>query len=237
MKKLLTLATTIVLVGTVSAQMSAGAKAGLTYSSYGTKIDPEPTEKVDAESGIGFHLGGYLTYMFSDKIGLRPELLYDSRGIKSTETSSTTTDLFGTVTTTKTETESKGSLSYLEVPILLNFQLSDALSLQAGPALGFLMSAKSKFDSTTTTTVTDGGDTTTSTASVSGDDSSTEGLRGMELGLCVGGIFETEGGLNFGVRYWRGLSTLNEETDFGTTTVKTNANVIQVSVGYSFIKE
>ena len=33
------------------------------------------------------------------------------------------------------------------------------------------------------------------------------------------------------------LSTLNSDTDFGSTTVKTHANVIQFSVGYAFIKD
>lgn len=99
------------------------------------------------------------------------------------------------------------------------------------------MSSKSTFDGTTTTTTTTGGQSTTTTTSVSGDSDSKEGLRGMELGAVLGVVYELESGLNFGLRYWRGLSTLNEETDFGPVSVKTNANVLQVSVGYTFIKD
>lgn len=217
------------MIATVSfAQLNVGGKAGLNYSIYGTKVDPEPDPKPESDSGIGFHVGAYMEYMFSDNLGIRPELLYSARGTKSTDES--TFDLFGSTVTTKTE--SNNTLSYIELPILLAFKPSENFGIHFGPGLGFLMSSKSKFDQTTTTTV--GGSSTTTTSS--GDSDSKEGLRGMELGLCVGGAYELESGLNFGLRYWRGLSTLNEETDFGGTTAKTNANVFQLSIGYTFMK-
>jgi hypothetical protein len=90
-----------------------------------------------------------------------------------------------------------------------------------------------KYTSDGTSTVTIGSSTTSSSYSVevSGSDAK-EGLRGTEIGLCVGGAYETEGGLNFGLRYWRGVTTINEETDF----VKQYTNLIQLSVGYTFLK-
>ncbi len=237
MKKTILALTTVLVGGSAMAQLNVGAKVGLNYSIYGTKIDPEPDEAPDAATGIGFHLGGYMEYMFSDNIGIRPELLFSTRGTKETETTTTTTDIFGITTVSETESENTGTLSYLEIPILLTYKANDNLSFQAGPGLGFLMSSKTKFDATTTTRTTSGGNTTTTTSSVSGDSDSKEGLRGMELGAVVGVTYELESGLNFGLRYWRGLSTLNEETDFGPVSVKTNANVLQVSVGYTFIKD
>ncbi|MFN3963508.1 MAG: porin family protein [Fimbriimonadaceae bacterium] len=218
------------------AQLTIGAKLGLNYSIYGTKIDPEPEEKPESDSGLGFHLGGYLVYDFSDKLGFRPELLYSARRVSFKDETTSTQSIFGTTITTKTETDGSATASYLEVPLLLNYKASDALSFQVGPGIGLLMGYKSKYDSKTTTTTTTGGTTTTTTSESSGDTSSKEGLRGMELGLAVGGVFELESGLNFGLRYWRGLSTFNEQTEFGPATVKTHANVIQFSIGYSFIK-
>jgi hypothetical protein len=218
------------------AQLNIGGKAGLNYSSYGTKVDPEPEEKPEAATGIGFHVGAYLEFMFSDKIGIRPELLYSARKTSDTETNTATFDFFGTTTTTKTESDNNTTLSYLEVPILLNYKVNDRFSFQVGPGLGLLMSAKNKFDATTTTTTTTGGSSTTTTTTSSGDSDSKEGLRGLEIGAVAGINYELESGLSFGLRYWRGLSTLNEVTDFGAATVKTNANVLQVSVGYAFLK-
>jgi hypothetical protein len=236
MKKLILGVAACTVAFTASAQMNIGGKAGLNYSSYGTKVDPEPEEKPEAATGIGFHVGGYLEFMFSDKVGIRPELLFSARKTSDTETSTTTFDLFGTTTTAKTESDNKTTFSYLELPILLNYKLSDNFSFQVGPGFGLLMSAKNKFDATTTTTTTTGGSSTTTTTETSGDSDSKEGLRGLELGAVAGINYELESGLSVGLRYWRGLSTLNEETDFGGATVKTNANVLQVSVGYAFLK-
>ena len=236
MKKIILAVAACMAVMTASAQLTIGGKAGLNYSSYGTKVDPEPEEKLEAATGIGFHVGAYMEFMFSDKIGIRPELLYSARKTSDTETGTSTFDLFGTTTTIKTESDNKSTFSYLEVPILLNYKVNDNFSFQVGPGLGLLMSAKNKFDATTTTTTTTGGSSTTTTTEESGDSDSKEGLRGLELGAVAGINYELESGLSFGLRYWRGLSTLNEETDFGGGTVKTNANVFQLSLGYAFVK-
>lgn len=236
MKKTILALTTVLVGGSAMAQINVGAKAGLNYSIYGTKIDPEPDEKPESATGLGFHLGGYLEFMFSDNIGIRPELLFSARKTSDTQTTTTTSETFGTTIVAKTESDVKNTLSYLEIPLLLNYKANDNLSFQVGPGLGFLMSSKSTFDGTTTTTTTTGGQSTTTTTSVSGDSDSKEGLRGMELGAVLGVVYELESGLNFGLRYWRGLNTLNDETEFGPVTVKTNANVLQFSVGYTFLK-
>lgn len=236
MKKTILVMATVVVAGTAAAQVNVGGKVGLNYSIYGTKIDPEPDEKPESATGLGFHLGGYLEFMFSDNIGIRPELLFSARKTSDTQTTTSTTETFGTTIVAKTESDVKNTLSYLEIPLLLNYKANDNLSFQVGPGLGFLMSSKSTFDGTTTTTTTTGGQSTTTTTSVSGDSDSKEGLRGMELGAVLGVVYELESGLNFGLRYWRGLNTLNDETEFGPVTVKTNANVLQFSVGYTFLK-
>jgi len=236
-KPLVFAAVGFLVAGTASAQLTVGAKAGLNYSIYGTKIDPEPEEKPESGSGIGFHVGGFLNYNLSDKIGLRTELLYSARGTSYTDESTSTTSILGITSTTKTETDGSATASYLELPIMVNFQASEALSFHAGPGLGFLMGYKTKFDSKSTTTTTTGGSSTTTTSESSGDSDSKEGIRGMEIGLTLGGAYQLENGLSFGLRYWRGLSTFNEDTEGGPVTVKTNANVIQFSVGYAFIKD
>ncbi|MBK6832507.1 MAG: hypothetical protein IPG92_18030 [Flavobacteriales bacterium] len=70
---------------------------------------------------------------------------------------------------------------------------------------------------------------------ISGSDV-TDGLRKLEVGAVVGMIYETASGVNFGLRYWRGLNTINEDTSFGDATVKSYTNLIQFSLGFSFIK-
>lgn len=240
MKKILVAVVALALGTAASAQLNIGAKVGLNYTSIGTKIDPEPDEKPDATSGIGFHLGGYLQYNLSDKIGLRPELLYSIRGFKDESSTSSSQTLFGTTIVTETTSEDKGNYSYVEVPLLLAYNVSENFAIHVGPGIGLLMGGKVKSEGETTTTTTTGGSSTTTTSSYSGEASGsdvTEGVRKMELGAVIGLGYQLESGLGFNLRYWRGLNTVNEETDFGGVEVKSNTNLIQFSVSYAFIKD
>lgn len=217
-----------------NAQTMIGAKVGLNYSIYGTSEGDDVPDgaEIDTESssGIGFHVGGYFQYNFSESLGIRPELLFSMRNTKEDLAEETSTTVGGITSTSKTTGDSKGSLGYIEIPVLLAIQAGDHLGLHIGPGVGILMSAKYSNSGSTTTSITGLPDTTTDFDSeVSGSDAK-EGLRGAEVGLCAGAVYELESGLNFGLRYWRGLSSLNEETDL----VKTHANVFQFSIGWNF---
>ncbi|HEX2617714.1 MAG TPA: porin family protein [Flavobacteriales bacterium] len=220
-------------------QLSIGAKAGLNYTIESVSIDPEPDEKPDNGSGIGFHVGGFLQYNFSDMLGIRPELLYSMRGFQADETTTTVFAIGNQVTTVKNTAENKSSYSYIEVPILLSIQPSEAFSIHVGPGFGLLMGGKVKSEGTMETTVVDGGDVTTSTSSFSVEASGsnvTDGLRKLEIAAVIGLGYQLESGLGFNLRYWRGLNSINEDTDLGGTEVKYNTNLFQFSVCYAFIK-
>jgi len=236
-----TIGASLIFATGLMAQVTIGAKLGLNYTAISTSYTPEPTQKPDNPSGIGFHVGGYLQYNFTDAIGFRPELLYSLRGFQQNNTTTTSYTIFGSTTTTTTASKDNTGLSYLEIPLLLSFNLNEHLSFQAGPGLGLLMGGKVKSSGTSTTVTTDGSGTSTSSSSAydvtrSGSDV-TKDLTKLEIGLCVGGIFELHNGLNFGLRYWRGLNTVNDKTDFGNgNTIKQYTNLLQISIGYSFVK-
>jgi hypothetical protein len=228
-------------IGTIaSGQTLVGGKLGLNYTLISTTIDPEPDEAPDQGSGVGFHIGGYVQLSISDHVGVRPELLFSMRGFQEDRiTTSTSTGPFGTTVTDRSESENRTSYNYVEVPLLLSFQAGQKFGVQIGPGLGLLMGGKVKSSGSHTQTVTDGGTTTTTTTdfeeTTRGSDV-TDDLRKVEIGGVVGMIYETEGGVNFGIRYWRGLNTLNDDTSFGDLTVKSYTNLFLVSLGYSFIK-
>jgi len=101
--------------------ISFGVKAGLSISnekvsSNGFSASPS--------SLVGFHGGAYLTAMFSDHLGLQPELLYSGQGYKSGSTSV--------------------HVNYITIPILVRYNVNDLISFHAGPQIGFLASAKAK---------------------------------------------------------------------------------------------
>lgn len=218
-----------------NAQTMAGGKLGLNYNIYSSKAGDDAPDGTESESnsGIGFHVGGYFQYNFSDNIGIRPELLFSTRSTKSDLDDETSFTVGSITTTTKTTGETTSSLSYIEIPLLLAIGAGDNLDIHVGPGFGLLMGAKYKSEGDQTTSVTGLPDQTTSFDNeVSGEDAK-EGLRGTEIGLCIGGVYNLESGLNFGLRYWRGLNTLNEDTDL----YKTTANVIQLSIGWNFMDE
>ncbi|MEY3398074.1 MAG: hypothetical protein RL220_668 [Bacteroidota bacterium] len=209
--------------GTASAQMTFGAKAGLNYSIVTTNFkEGEKPDDWENASGIGFHIGGFMNYDINDNLHFRPELLYSSRGTSSSST--TEIDILGVVT--KVETDEKSSTNYLEIPLLLALGANDGFQLHVGPSVNLLMGGKATLDNKTTV----GGVTTEESVEVSGSDF-TDGMSGLDLGLVVGAGMTTDSGLGFGLRYQRGLTSINSEN---TDQVVSNWNVVQASVSYSF---
>jgi len=212
---------------TAQAQFEIGGKAGLNYHFQNVgrgESAPDNFTLPEGDSGLGFHFGGFLKIGLSDNVYVRPELLYSTR--TSVRTTSSSLTILGI--STDVEREDRSTLQYLEVPVLLGFHLSRNLSLQAGPGFGVLSGNKVK--TTGTQRVTAGGQTVTN--SLDGTSNSTEGLRSVELAGVLGLGYHADNGLDIGIRYWRGLNTLNENTDL----VKVNQNVVQFSVGFAFLR-
>jgi len=211
-----------------NAQFDLGGKAGFNYHFESVSTGdaaPAGSEDPKAYDGPGLHIGAFASFDLNDDLYLRPELLYSTRNSK--ESISSSLALAGTTTTIDADVRS--TLSYLELPILLGYRLNDRFSLQAGPALGFLMSSKVTLNGTSTVTA----DGQTTTTSLDTEDTSTEGLRSTEVAAVIGMGYRMDNGLDLGLRYWRGLTTLEEETDL----TKTHQNLVQVSVGYAFLKD
>lgn len=120
MKKITTLVFAC-LVGTVvyGQGISGGVKAGLnlanqTFSGNGYTTSPSFLPSI--------HGGAYLTAMFTEHLGLQPELLYSVQGAKSGD--------------------QKYKLGYVTVPVLIRYSVNDLISFHAGPQIGILASAK-----------------------------------------------------------------------------------------------
>jgi hypothetical protein len=79
MKKILV---SLVLVAICSATLWAqglgfGIKAGANISNTNISSDDY---SLDTKSKFGFHGGVFFTFMFSEKLGIQPELLYSTQG-------------------------------------------------------------------------------------------------------------------------------------------------------------
>lgn len=220
----------------IQAQLSYGAKAGLNYSVISVNVKQGSSEDIENPSGVGFHLGGYANYSLSEKLSLRPELLFNSCKTKDkSETTSSTKsfdDNLNEITiTTRDEEEDKSSFNYILIPLLADYSVSNNISLQVGPSVGLLMGYKNEYTSVSTITYSNG--EPSDTENFAGTSTNKTGINTMHLGISLGGIYQLDNGVNLGVRYDRGISSINS---LFKEFVTEKWNTIQISVGYQFVK-
>jgi hypothetical protein len=193
MKKLLFF-TAIVLFGFtyVSAQdINFGAKAGVNFATItGDDLD-------SFSSRTAFHLGFVAEIGITETFSFQPELLYSAQGSDYSE------DSF----------EGSLKVDYLNLPLMAKFYVAEGFSLEAGPQVGFLLSAKDVYDD--------------------GEDDWKDITKGIDFGLNFGVGYKLENGLNFGARYNLGLSDLNDDPDSQADSAFKNS-VIQAYVGFFF---
>jgi len=191
------LAAFIAVIGTVSvnAQTSFGLKGGLNLAS----ITGDDVDELDGRTS--FHFGGVVEIEISEKFSFQPELVYSAQG------ASESYDEEGF------DIETTIMLDYLNIPLMAKYYVTDGLSLELGPQIGFLLSSKFEVE-------------------FDGDSESEdiEDLSSVDFGLNLGLGYKFDSGLNFGARYNLGLSNL-DDTD-SDESIKNG--VFQVSLGYFF---
>lgn len=185
MKKLLFIAAISlgVVVGANAQDTKIGAKAGLNLANF-TGDDVE-----DSDMLIGFQIGGYAHLGLSDAFAIQPELLFDAKGASYDAGDESVSN----------------NLSYITVPVLAKYMITEGLDVHLGPQIGILMSAK--FD---------------------GEDAK-DSYNSTDFGLAAGAGYELETGLNFSARYSTSLGTISDNDE-----VDVKNSVITIAVGFSF---
>jgi len=191
MKKVLLSIVAIFAFAAASNAQNFGVSLGANFANVGGD-DVEETE-----SKFNFTAGLFAEFMLSDKVGLQPELVSSGQGYKFDDEDS--------------GFELKQKLGYLNIPVLANIYIADNFYAQAGPYLGFLMSAESSISGSLGTTDTDNKD----------DFESTD--FGAILGLGV-----KAGKFNFGARYQLGLADIAADAS-----VKNR--VFNIHAGFRFV--
>ena len=210
-KLLLTAAIAVFTLSSVNAQdITFGAKAGINIANL-------DVTDANIDSRTSFHLGVTAEFEISDTFSIQPELLYSAQGATESDTYE---DSF-----IRSVSESEWKLNYIQIPIMAKFYVSEGLSLEAGPQIGFLASAEVDSDSTETS-LFDG-----SSVSTSSTVDAKEIVKSVDFGLNFGLGYKLDSGLNFALRYNLGLSNIY---DVSESTVKIKNRVFQLSVGYTF---
>lgn len=195
-KVLLFFVTTMFGIASVNAQIAFGAKAGVNFSDI-------TGENVDSFDGrTSFHFGVVAEIEISEKFSFQPELLFSSQGSDYSEDFEGD-DFEGTV-----------KVNYLNVPLMAKYYVAEGLSIEAGPQIGFLLSATDEYEDE--------------------EDDIDEFLKSTDFGLNLGLGYKLDSGLFFNARYNLGLSDNLDVDDFETDGAEYKNSVIQISVGYFF---
>ena len=96
----------------------------------GASINKITGKSFKEEFTYGYHVGGFVTIGLGKKLSLQPEVLFNQVNI-DTSSSFSSIYQFNKINNIK--------LSYLSIPLLLNYNVSNILALQAGPQFAVLM--------------------------------------------------------------------------------------------------
>lgn len=198
MKKLLA-ALAVCLSCSVMVMAQPSLHLGIKGGANMTKIDGE---QYSDGFRFNYYIGPYLELQLTKGFGIQPEVLFTQ---SSSRTGSNFSDVYDQFGSEFNNHEIK--LNYLNIPVLANIHLSNALILQLGPQYGILMNNHKSL-------VQNGKD-----AFKSGDLSGVGGLwLNLPLGLSISG------------RYVIGLSDIKDVSH----DEKWSSEAIQLGVGFRF---
>ncbi|CAM1370518.1 porin family protein [Tenacibaculum xiamenense] len=206
MKKLL-FVTLMVFGLAVNAQdIEFGAKSGLSFSNLNIK---NAFGAQSFDSSTNFHFGGVVEFKLSEKFSVQPELLFSRQGNVAIFKGGTGVVMM--------DFEDKTRLDYLNVPVMLKYYFIKKISVEVGPQIGVLLSAKSIIDD----------------KSIPGDTQEKRDIKdhieSIDFGVNFGVGSKLENGINFGLRYNLGVTDIVKSDE---NTLKNR--VFQVFLGYNF---
>ena len=193
--------TLLVVLSSISLKIHAQAPPEREPISFGVKtalnisgLSGTNTEDYNMKTGLA--LGGFTELTINDKVSLKPELLFSMQGAVS-QTNNVDTCI---------------KMNYIDLPILVKFDIIDRLYAEIGPELGFLISAKQKTGDLDSISIKDIFNT-------------------LEVGLNLGIGYEMVENILFSLRYNGGIRNID---DSNINDVTLRNNLFQFAVGYRF---
>jgi opacity protein-like surface antigen len=110
----------------------AGAQSFHAGLKAGSNINKISGQSFKDEFTYGYHAGAFLQIGLGSKWTLQPEVLYN-------QVNTDTTNRFSELYKLSINKISNIKLSYLSIPVLLNYNLGNNFALQAGPQFGILL--------------------------------------------------------------------------------------------------
>jgi Outer membrane protein beta-barrel domain len=224
-----------------TAQVAIGGKVGANYAIGSMKIQPNPKDPPTNPKGLGLQFGAYAEIPFSDMVGLRPELAFSFRRMKTENTvtndnyqEQTNQGTFQGKLTQVTETDQR--LTYFQVNSPLTLSPSEGFRVMFGPSFNFLMGGKQNEDITTTYKGEINGQNTEgesfSTSEKKGS-SATKDFRKADVAAMAGVGYTLDAGFDMDLRFYRSISTTYDQSE-GSSRFRIWTNLIEFSVGWTF---
>jgi hypothetical protein len=166
--------TIAILVASVAAfcqEVTYGLKGGLNLSDIAVSHYINPDAEAKYKMKAGPHAGFFVTVEIADDFLLSSELLYSCKGVKAVD---------------------RINLHYINLPLLVQYKLTDKFLVEGGPELGYLFSARSRY----------------------GNVGNTWNNK-LDLGLDVGLKYNFSDAMAAGVRYSFGFSSVINSVDDG----------------------
>ena len=187
--------------GTISPQeLGFGAKAGLNLAKFsGSDADLMETSP---KFKLGTTIGGFVTYPLSDKLVIRPEVLFTQKGAKYKESED------------GIDAKWKFKMNWLEIPVLAVYEVANNINVFAGPFLELYLNGESVIK------VEGGGESYDADEKIEGDE-----VNSLGLGLIFGGGYGLTDNIDVEARFSLGLTSIDKDI-----TMKNSG--IQVYVNY-----
>lgn len=181
-------------ISSAHAQIHYGVKAGLNIAS----ADFNASYESDFSSVTGFYAGPYAVMKLTGRLNIRPELLLSRQGYSYDHP--------------QADEHPQFSNTYLNLPVMLQYPVTDQLHLEAGPQIGFLVSSRGKL-----------GDESEETKDL---------FKSADAGLNIGLAYQLPAGFAAELRYAFGLSNIAEGLEDGIESVKNR--VFSLGLAYAF---
>jgi hypothetical protein len=107
-----------------SQELSYGLKGGLNFSDVAISHYINPDAESNFKVKAGLHAGVYASALLSKDFSLASELLYSNKGVKA---------------------GNRINLNYINLPVLIQYNLSQKSLIEGGPEIGYLFSARSRY--------------------------------------------------------------------------------------------
>lgn len=192
MKKIILSAIAVMTFALTNAQQTKfGVKAGLNLTTFAGG------NYYDAKSLVGFQVGGFAEIKIIERLSIQPEVLFSTQGAKLDGGSLGDFD---------------SKLNYINIPVLAKFYITKQFTAEAGPQIGFLVSAKSN-----------------------GNDAK-DNFKSFDTGFNFGLGYNFTENVSVGLRYTVGLANIADYNaeDFDQYVDSPKNSVLALTLAYKF---